>query len=300
MKTILSIATYVLIAAVVFGCGQIQEQSKAKSAEPTPTPSVAADPNTLSFRGSVVSAFDVTVDGASYGDMEQFYTAEQARLPKKLSDAGYATATNVRFDAELGFLDLWHSMAVFILGEGQNGYMASGQVDNAGSFVIKLPDDASGDSFRVRANKRIRVKFQVDGAAKTFCYNFSAVQQKVNLSERSKPIILNTFESSLTAYDCPADASPSSLQIPASGASAALIAPGMTKSQVSVALGVDGLTILDTANWCYNMTPNDTVCDVQYKDSKCRCSVQFDSKGLLISQSNILGSHLKNGTWTSH
>lgn len=282
------------------GCGQIQNnENPSKESTPETSSSPESEKSGLSFRGAVVSAFEVTVDGQSYGDMEQFYTAELSKLATKVKEAGYSSATNVRFDAELGFLDLWRSMNVFLLAEGDQGYMSSGVVDSSGTFTIALPDDASEDSYQVRANKRIKVKFLSDGATKTFCYNFSAVQQKVSFAARSKPILLKTFESSLTAYDCPADAAVSSLQIPAVAASTedSKISKSMTKAQVSVALGVDGLSILDTANWCYTPAGPDTVCDIAYTNVTCRCSLQFDESGQLKAHSNVNPKRLNQNSW---
>ncbi len=282
-------------------CGQVMQTGDSSTTEvaqastqPTTTGSTEVG---VQFTGAVISAFSVTVDGASYGDMEQFYTAEQGRLAKKISDAGYAGATNVRFDAQLGFLDLWHNMSVFIVADGNQGYMASGNIDSNGAFAIKLPDDAVGDSYNVRANKRIRVNFNYESTSKTFCYNFSAVQQSVSLAARAKPILLNKFESTLTAYDCPVDAPVSSLKIPnAPSANVSAIYPGMSKSEVSVTLGVEGLTITDASNWCYTPSTNDTICDVPYKNT-CRCLLHFDTKGVLTTQTNILPARLKDGSW---
>jgi hypothetical protein len=287
----------VVVSLGSFSCGMSPEGLNQSSASSTVPYQDSADTDGLFFRGAVVSAFEVVVDGVRYKDMEQFYTAEQGRLSKKFLDAGYPSASHVRFEAELGFLDLWRHMNVFVLAEGNTGYMASGRVESNGSFAIKLPLDAVGDSYRVRANKRIKVKFQTAEVLHTFCYNFSAVQQSVDFESISKPIVLNSFESSLTTYDCPAEEAVSSLKIPPSSSNAELgkIAVGMTKSQVSTVLGVSGLTILDATTWCYAPAQTDNVCAISYQNTTCRCSLVFDAQGLFKSQTNLSPSRLSSG-----
>lgn len=299
-----SLTALVCLSVTVSACGKMPLADSSTESSPGDNKGEIPQGETgsgVAFTGSVVSAFEVVVDGAPYRDMEDFYTAEAGRLAKKISDAGYAGASNVRFDAELGFLDLWRQMTVFVIAEGTEGYMSNGLVSNNGSFSVSLPEDAAGDSYKVRANKRIKVLFTYENMAKTFCYNFSAVQQNVSLAARAKPILLSRFESSLTAYDCPESTEASELQVPkfktSSQASSETIQPGMSKAQVSVALGVSGLTILDANNWCYSPESNDAICEVAYQNTSCRCSLLFDSKGLLSQQSNISPERLKDGAW---
>ena len=126
------------------------------------------------FRGYVLSAFAVTVDGREYFDMEDFYTQELAALPEKVAEAGYE-GYEVQLDAQLGISDLWHKMAVYVAPEDETGYQGTALVCESGEFTVELPNEATGVFYKVRANKRINVILSKDDDLKTFCYNFSAI-----------------------------------------------------------------------------------------------------------------------------
>lgn len=174
----------------------------------------AATVDQFVLRGSITSAFAVTVDGEAFNDLESFYTTEVGRLPAKVQKQGYA-GYDVKFDAAIGFDSLYQGMTVYIQGAEKRGYQARTTVARDGTFAVNMEPDAAGDTYMIRANKRVAVILSKDGETpKKYCYNFSAVDLSVPYAEKDKPIQISSFTSTITALDCVADA-PTGINLPA-------------------------------------------------------------------------------------
>jgi hypothetical protein len=241
---IIALTSLVLTATA---CGrEHDDDSSVQSTNTTPEPSPAAegdDANALAFTGYVLNAFNVTVDGEAYADLEDFYTKEVSRLPEKAKEAGFDETYTVEFD-------LWLNMQVYLAPEEKQGFQGSAQIDSNGKFAISLPEEALDRTYRVRANKRISVVISKDSEIHKSCYNFSAIEKSIPFSRETRPIVLDTFGTTLTAYDCEAEAD-TGIQIPEHKAGA--VAPtgaqgqlrlGMTKSDVQTVMGRDNLKIV--------------------------------------------------------
>lgn len=200
-----SMKSFAALSSILFlmACGR-EETSK------TDPQAAASDGNNsgsgsseakVTFNGSVVSAFAITVDGVRYEDSEDFYTQEVMRLPSKVAAAGYS-GWDATFDAVLGFNDLARDMMVYIAPTEKRGYSGQASVGVDAKFLVELPADANDSSYNVRAVKRVNVLLSKDGVTKRFCYNFSAVDKNVPFNEKDKPIVLDTFVSKMTLYAC--------------------------------------------------------------------------------------------------
>lgn len=165
------------------------------------------------IRGSVNSAFALTVDGKDYSDIEEYFTAESGNLQDKVSDAGYK-GYKVRFDAAIGFNDLTQGMTVYIAAKEKRGYQTKTLIAKNDTFAAKLPKEASGDVYQIKANKRISLILTKGNEIKKFCYNFAAVDLEVPYEAVDSPIILSSFKTSLTTYECQQDAGSDSLKVP--------------------------------------------------------------------------------------
>lgn len=259
----------------------------------------------VTFSGFIVSAFEVTVDGVEYADMEDFYTQELDRLPAKVREAGYGEEYAVKFAADIGFTDLWESMTVYTAPVNNRGYQGVTKVGRNGEFSVKMPANAIDDEYKVRGNKRISVVLSTESEQIKICYNFSAVDKSVLFTESDKPIILSTFTTSLTKYECEEEAG-SGVVVPGAtevgkGTSPAssLLAPGMTKAEILASLGSEELIINSSTMWCYkamSYSQPSTVCAVNYADA-CQCHLEFDAQGLLIDQYNIKSTLLDILKW---
>lgn len=199
-----------LLAAA--GCGDVQNFPSFKrdshdqngaGAEATPV-ALLDEPGTVVFSGSVSSAFDVHVDGLPYADIEEFYTATERTLPARVRQAGYDETWHVRLDAAIGFSDLWQDMIVYVSPAGDSGYQGQTRVDGQGTFSLTIPARGLGQTYRVRANKRINLLLTRGEERQRICYNFSAVERSVSLTETSLPVVLDSFQSQITSYDCAA------------------------------------------------------------------------------------------------
>jgi hypothetical protein len=152
------------------------------------------------LQGSVSSGFSITVNGQSYLDSEDFYTQQLDALEAEKAEKypGY----ELMFDADLGLNDLKNGMTIYAEGIGDTGYAGETIVVNDGTFEIKFPSKAEGETINVRANKRIGITLEGrDGDLIYWCYNFSAILE-TTISAKNKPIILRHFDTRLTKYKC--------------------------------------------------------------------------------------------------
>lgn len=207
MKTML-----ILVSLFILGCGNSMPcdesrescaSSKEAAAEPTSTNS---DPfitdKSVTLRGYVSSAFDLTVDGQHFTDSEDFYTQQLDKLTAE-AEADYA-GWNLSFDAEIGLEDLKYNMRVFVASVNSRGFAGESWVDENGQFSLEFPD-AGESTYKIRATKRITLILTEPETDKEvrWCYNFSAVEQPVSLNPKdNRPIILSTFVTGLTKYEC--------------------------------------------------------------------------------------------------
>ena len=319
MKTYL----FILAAMCMLSCGHERSSEDGDEFSPIydagafggeePVVGEGLDADVALFKGYVSNGFEVTVNGETFRDLEDFYTAELGKLPAKAVEAGYAGYSAV-FEAEIGFKDLWKGMDIYLAPEEDKGYQGQSSVGVDGGFEVELPAEGLEESYKVRANKRISLILEKDGERVTLCYNFSALEKSVLLSERDKPIILKDFESHLTAYACEMKAEKTELEIPdaaeggdteeavESPAKAAVGAshkmkPGDTKAVVLAAYGSGGL-VLDDGRWCYGRVSNvvNKLCAVSYANT-CTCYLDFDESGGLVEHHNIKSEYLDILAW---
>lgn len=289
---------------LVFGCGEdlFSGDEESSSSEPTSYDGDndynLPDQGFVDFKGYVVSAFDLQVDGESYLDMEDFYTKEVSQLPDKVFKAGYDSSYEVSFEADIGFSDLWKDMTVTISTVNDRGYQGMSRVNSNGEFRINLPSDAIEDEYKIRANKRISVVLRRADEIIKICYNFSAMDTSAFLSESDKPVILSKFSTSLTKYECSA-VSPTGIWIPSSEKQGSLrLAPGMSKNDVLAILGDDLMHVQSDVIWCWQHSYNSekNVCSVAYGEP-CNCSISFNEKGVVEGQENIKAEFLDVLKW---
>jgi len=217
--------------------GQNTTQDPNAKASPEASPKAIA-PSPVSLRGYISSAFDVTVDGSTYTDSEDFYTKQLSKLDDAKAAAGYEDYT-LKFDAEIGLNDLKNGMRVYIAGIGDTGYAAEASVLADGTFAVQFPAEAVGDTFNIRAAKRIGVSLTHPGKdTVAWCYNFSADKQ-LTVADKDKPAILRAFSSRITKYKCAPQAS--AISIPTKPAPS----PRPTPSPSSSPAGSMGVPVME-------------------------------------------------------
>lgn len=290
MRAILLTTATVLISSC--GTQPSKEQNSSSLASPPTTEGSV-------FQGYVNSAFEVTVDGEKYNDMEDFYTKELARLPKKVATAGYDASWSVAFDAQVGMSDLWQNMKVYVSPIQNRGYQGEATVGTGGAFSVDLPSSATDSEYKVRAIKRIGVVLSKENEKIRICYNFSALEKSVLLSDREKPIILDTFISALTSYDCQF-AESGGIQIPTSRtttASALKLKKGASKDDAVNVFGVKELFVENSTRWCWAKKDGKAEVCSQVSYEKCQCYIEFDATGKVSYQQNIRADLLDLTTW---
>lgn len=201
---LLWLAIILFIANVVAGCSA--DCTKVTCNQPAAAPtSPAATVLNLPFdlKGSVTSAFQVIVDGIKYDDMEAYYTSVISTLDQKVQQLGYV-GYSAKFDAQLGYADLATGMTVYVTPSTDRGYQGKTTVKSDGTFDITLPPDG-GDTYQIKATKRLSLTLTKAQDVKKFCFNFSGVNLSVPYSDKDKPIVLNAFQSTITAYECQVD-----------------------------------------------------------------------------------------------
>ena len=221
MRTFFSIIS---VSLILMACGvNFQDDPNALkgkgSNDPSPTPNASLASRTVTLKGYVSSAFDVTVDQISYNDTESFYTAKLDELTVQAAQdyPGYT----VRLIGEIGLSDLARGMDVYVAADSKTGYATATHTDTAGNFEVSFPP-MENTKYKVRAVKRLNVeliptdKAATDKSVIQWCFNFSAQESDVTLDQPENPIILNTFNTVITKYKCEASAiGNSNLSIPA-------------------------------------------------------------------------------------
>lgn len=276
---------------MVSACGTVvnlaDEKHDAAPAAITPPPVVTSEPVVpKDFEGFVGGAFEVTVDGVVYADMEDFYTQEQARLPAKVKQAGYDESWTVRFDAQIGFSDLWRNMTVYLSPVDKFGYQGETRVEDSGHFAITVPASGLNHDYKARANKRIGIMLARGETQRKICYNFSALEKNVPFAGDSMPIVLDAFVSTVTAYDCNNVNSNGGVNVPAADGKPETLRTGLTKSDATRILGLKGLSVESPVSWCWAYRPSlDSPCTearpVADGAAACDCRITFSNDGVV-------------------
>lgn len=217
MKTLLQ--QHILAVLLVTGCGiELQQPTEETINQPTETVEEPeevinySEPQPIYLKGSVSSAFNITVDGQNYTDSEDFYTQQLDVLTSEKEANGYADY-KLTFDAQLGLNDLKDGMTLQAEGIGDTGYAGETIIINDGTFELRFPSEAEDEILNIRATKRIGVILtSTKGENIYWCYNFYA-KKEIELKANGKPIILRHFETKLTKYKCEGRKT-SSLSIP--------------------------------------------------------------------------------------
>lgn len=204
MKTLLHI---IFAITALVGCGiHLDDPKSQETAQTTEQIEekeetlVYSEPQPVYLKGSVSAGFNITVDGQTYEDSEDFYTKQIDALEAEKDANGYADYS-LTFDARLGLTDLKDGMTVQAEGIGEEGYAGETIVVNDGTFEIRFPPEADGETLNIRANKRIGVILRNGNETIYWCYNFLA-NKETEIGLDKKPIILRHFKTRLTKYKC--------------------------------------------------------------------------------------------------
>jgi hypothetical protein len=193
MKTHSILLSTLLLSA----CGDLLKEKTAAETADT-SAALVSTAEKLQFQGSVQYAFDLTVDGEKFSDIEAYYTKQILGLAKKVADAGYK-ADSVEFVGRMGFSDFIQDMTVFVSSSG--GLQGRGVVNAQGNFEVNIanPTLKTGGTFKIRATKRVQILLLNGGSVtKKLCYNFSAVEKNV----ADTVVSLENFRTDFTLYDC--------------------------------------------------------------------------------------------------
>ena len=233
------------------------------------------------FKGYLGGVFEITVDGVKYDSSEDWYNKEIEKIPARLAEAGYPDA-EFQFDAEVGLDDFAYDTKVNLQSQGGTGWAGSSQVvPNDGSYEIKLPEGAFG-RYQLKTVKRVSLTVNGD---KKFCYNFLGLAKDYDLNPESRPIIIEEFETKLTAYKCSAHTvDDNGVLIPVmTGIVKIPLRKGDTKVFVRDSLGEpDDYTITGTSSkWLYRGLSNTTE-DARFYNS-AYCEINFDYNDKLSS-----------------
>lgn len=206
MKTLLTL----LVAMFLVSCGTAPDATTSSSvdgkdgkdgknaSEPASGSTDLASGSYLSVEG-YVSPIDISVDGKSYKDSEDFYTQELRRLQAQARQqySGYT----LTFDAQIGLRNFKVGMYVFLVATADVGVASEAYVDGTGKFAFMVDGKADRNiDYTMRATKRINMQLTKKGEPTiSWCYNMFA-QKNVMLN--GKPNILRTFVTSVTEYQC--------------------------------------------------------------------------------------------------
>lgn len=222
----------IALALMIVGCGT-KDDTLQKAFKGTASDPALQETREVELSGSVAGAFDLTVDGQHYGDIESFYTSESAKLPERVEAAGYATeGLRVVFAAQIGLADFWQGMVVYSNPIGPKGTAGATRVRHDGSFVFALPESDTKAVFELRAVKRIAVElWNADKKLEhRFCYILSGRAQQASANSA---VSISTFDTQITTYECAQSEISSGIAIPTAAPTAM---PALTPTTSPVAI----------------------------------------------------------------
>lgn len=208
MKTLNVILTLVVMFLNACGtdtnnCTKNSNDASCQVAAPTKTEDnkgMGAIGNYFAFEG-YVSPLNISVNGTSYVDSEDFYSHEVVRLRTEAKKA-YPEYV-VFFDANVGLKNFKKGMSVYLVATNEEGVASESVVDGEGKFSFNLLADSvtKEDMYTVRASKRISVRLVKEGEAEIkMCYNLYAETE----TTLTKSVILKKFATTPTEYNCEA------------------------------------------------------------------------------------------------
>ena len=196
---------------------------------------IGSDGDSEVFRGYIGGMFNITVDGISYEDSESWYNAEMEKIPARLEAAGY-NGDDFDFQAQVGLNDFWQATKVNVASTKATGYQGSSTVTPSdGSFEIRLPGNSFGN-YQIKSVKRLTLVLPND---ERFCYNMKGIEKSYMLNAFTDPIIISSFTTSLTKYECSSPSSPSFLGLTSDSTSSSekMIVDGISRAEVKEAIG---------------------------------------------------------------
>ena len=205
---ILTIGAFVFITACGIDPTKLEGTSNKETDPTTVDSQLTNSSDSFVFEG-YVSPINISVNGKSYRDSEDFYTQEVKRL--KAEVAKNYPQHSLFFDADVGLRDFKQNLLVLLVATSETGVASESVVDGKGKFAFNLPSDIDKQqTYTIRASKRIGLRLVKDQEVISWCYNLFA-QNDVTLD--SKSIILRKFETVITSYQCEED-NTSSIEVP--------------------------------------------------------------------------------------
>jgi hypothetical protein len=146
-----------------------------------------------------VTPINISVDGKTYRDSEDFYTQELKKLQAQVKKdyAGYTLS----FDAQVGLKNFKTGMYVLLAATADVGVASETYVDGQGKFTFMVDGKTDRNvDYTLRAVKRISLQLTKKGSETiSWCYNMYA-EKNVMLDGKSQ--ILRSFVTSVTEYQC--------------------------------------------------------------------------------------------------
>ena len=213
--------------------------------------------------------FEITVDGVSYEDSESWYNAEMEKIPARLEAAGYK-GDDFDFQAQVGLNDFWQATKVNVASTKATGYQGSSNVTPSdGSFEIRLPSNSFGN-YQIKSVKRLNLVLPNN---EIFCYNMKGTEKSYTLNAFTDPIIISSFTTSLTKYDCGSTDDTGIILDPALTIKKKIV-KDMTRAEVEDAIGAPWHVDISTSS----SSPSQTWYYTGYYDGTIPASATTSSK----------------------
>lgn len=211
MKTLLNATIFTM---ALTACGDYELTNKNQDAE---LEAALAPGSKIEFSGYVQRAFEITVEGVTFNDTEDFYTNFVDDLI--LSDDRYAEAladAEITIEGEYSVEKFGSSSRVFMSSQQGDGHIYESTTNNQAKFTIEVDVSATDEVFKARVINRIGLNVAYeDGTEERFCYILHANRSSISVTETSKPIIFDDFKTQLNSYNC--EEAASKIEIPTSG-----------------------------------------------------------------------------------
>jgi hypothetical protein len=200
-----NVITIILASMVMMACGSspegyttAAEEQKKQQEKDAANVGLSSPTDYLEVSG-YVTPINISVDGKTYRDSEDFYTQELRKLQAQVKKdyAGYTLS----FDAQVGLKNFKTGMYVLLAATADVGVASETYVDGQGKFTFMVDGKTDRNvDYTLRAVKRISLQLTKKGSETiSWCYNMYA-EKNVMLDGKSQ--ILRSFVTSVTEYQC--------------------------------------------------------------------------------------------------
>jgi hypothetical protein len=186
-----------VLGVTIMSCGGYDPYREKFPEEKTDT---VKPTKTVTYSGYVQKAFNLNVNGASFGDSEQFYTNFIDQLIKPTY--GDLKNAEVVVEGQYGMDEFGSASYVFMAPTVNEGDLFEAVTDQHSKFTVTVVPGALGELYKARVIIRIGLLVTIDRVADHYCYVLYGLRDGIRLADQAKPVVFDSFKTQLNTYRC--------------------------------------------------------------------------------------------------